>query len=104
METRATAVGERIRAARKRKGMSQVALSQILGERFERPAETMRRSLVNWEGGKHEPRGRYLDAIAEATEQPLDFFRSTPRRDGAPGAVDGDGVADDRGGVRVDAA
>lgn len=83
--TRAQDVGDRIRAARKRKGLSQVGLSLILGEKFDRPAETMRRSIVNWEGGKHEPRGHFLDAIAEATGQPIEFFfRSAPREDGAP--------------------
>lgn len=82
--TRAQQVGERIRAARSRKGMSQVGLSQLLGAKFGNNPETLRRSIVNWETGKHEPRGHYLEAIAEATDQPLDFFRPEPRRDVAP--------------------
>lgn len=81
--TRAQLVGDRIRAARSRKGISQVALAQTLGAYFGVDGETMRRSLGNWERGKHEPRGKYLDAIAEITGQPLEFFRPEPGQDRA---------------------
>ena len=71
---RAQAVGERIVAARKRKGMSQVALSRVLAARYGRDPESVRRTLVNNETGKYSPRLHFLEAIAEATEQPLEFF------------------------------
>lgn len=71
---RAQAVGKRIVAARKRKGMSQVALSRALAERYGRDPESVRRTLVNNETGKYSPRLHFLEAIAEATEQPLEFF------------------------------
>lgn len=76
---RAKAVGERIIAARKRKGMSQVELATRLAERYGTDPETMRRSLGNNERGSYAPRLHRLQAIAEATGQPLEFF-----------AVDGD--------------
>lgn len=71
---RAERVGERIVAARKRKGMSQVALSKVLAEKYGRDSESVRRTLVNNETGKNSPRLHFLQAIAEATEQPLEFF------------------------------
>lgn len=71
---RAKAVGDRIVAARKRKGMSQVDLATALAERYGRDSESVRRSLVNNETGKHSPRLHMLQAIAEATGQPLEFF------------------------------
>jgi transcriptional regulator with XRE-family HTH domain len=77
---RAQFVGERIVAARKRKGMSQVDLAKRLAERYGRDSESMRRTLVNNETGKYSPRLHLLQAIAEATDQPLEFF-----------AVEGDG-------------
>ena len=36
--------------------------------------ETVRRSLVNNETGKHAPRLQTLELIAEITDQPLEFF------------------------------
>lgn len=71
---RAKIVGQRIVTARKRKGMSQVALAKRLAARFEKDPETMRRSLVNNETGRYAPRLHTLQAIAEETEQPLEFF------------------------------
>lgn len=73
-KARAEAIGRRIVSARKRKGMSQVALSQALAERSGLDSETVRRSLVNNETGKYAPRVHTLSAIAEITEQPLDYF------------------------------
>lgn len=71
---RAKVVGERIVAARKRKGMSQVQLATVLAARYDKEPETIRRSLVNNETGKYAPRLHMLQAIAEATDQSLDFF------------------------------
>lgn len=70
-------------AARKRKGMSQVDLAKRLAERYGRDSESVRRTLVNNETGKYSPRLHFLEAIAEATEQPLEFF-----------AIEGGGDAD----------
>jgi transcriptional regulator with XRE-family HTH domain len=77
---RAKIVGDRIVSARKRKGMSQVDLAAKLAERYGREPESIRRSLVNNETGKYTPRLHMLQAIAEATEQPLEFF--TAEEDG----------------------
>jgi transcriptional regulator with XRE-family HTH domain len=71
---RAKAIGNRIRAARKRRGMSQVQLARKLAERYGRDPESVRRTLVNNETGKYAPRLHFLQAIAEATDTPLDFF------------------------------
>ena len=73
---RAEQIGHRIVSARKRKGMSQVQLSEALAERSGLEPESVRRSLGNNERGKFAPRLRTLQAIAEITEQPLDFFVS----------------------------
>jgi transcriptional regulator with XRE-family HTH domain len=86
---RAKAVGERIVAARKRKGMSQVDLATKLAEMYGWPEksdsadpETMRRSLGNNERGSYAPRLHRLQAIAEATGQPLEFFAVDEGGDG----------------------
>lgn len=71
---RAKLVGERIILARKRKGMSQVALATALAERYGTDPESERRTLGNNERGSYEPRLHRLEAIAEATDQPLGFF------------------------------
>lgn len=71
---RAKAVGERIVVARKRLGMSQVDLAKKLAKRYGRDPESVRRTLVNNETGKYSPRLHFLEAIAEATNQPLEFF------------------------------
>lgn len=71
---RAQAVGKRIVAARKRRGMSQGQLARILAERYGREPESVRRTLWNNETGKNTPRLHFLEAIAEATGQPLEFF------------------------------
>jgi transcriptional regulator with XRE-family HTH domain len=84
---RAQAVGERIVAARKRKGMSQVDLAKSLAERYGRDSESVRRTLVNNETGRYSPRLHFLEAIAEATDQPLEFFAVEDLGDG-----DGDPV------------
>lgn len=68
-------IGARIRSARKRKGISQAQLAGALAARFGGEAENIRRSLVNNEQGRYVPRMRTLEAIADITEQPLDYFR-----------------------------
>ena len=84
---RAQIVGKRIVAARKRKGMSQVDLARVLAERYDREPESMRRTLVNNETGKYSPRLHLLQAIAEATGQPLEFFAVEEGGDGDGEAV-----------------
>lgn len=71
---RARLVGLRIVAARKGKGMSQVDLSKVLALRYGTDPESERRTLGNNERGSYEPRLHRLEAIAEATGQPLEFF------------------------------
>lgn len=80
-QTRNTWIGNRIRAARKRQGMSQRRLAELIAERAGIEPETARRSLVNNETGKYAPRLRTLEVIAEITEQPLDFFLGSPEVD-----------------------
>lgn len=81
---RARRIGERIVSARKRKGMSQVKLAEAIAERSGLDPESARRSLVNNETGKFAPRLRTLEAIAEITEQPLDFFVGSSEDDPRP--------------------
>lgn len=76
--TRAEEIGERIKAARKRQGMSQVQLSEAMAAKSGMEPETVRRSLVNNETGKHAPRLQTLEVIAEITGQPLEFFVGAP--------------------------
>lgn len=71
---RAQVIGDRIRAARKRRGMSQVELARRLAERYGRQPESVRRAIVNYETGKYSPRLHILQSIAEATDTPLAFF------------------------------
>lgn len=73
---RAEYVGWRIRKARElANDMSQVELSERLAARYPgKKPETIRRSLVNNETGKYAPRLHLLQAIAEETGQPLEFF------------------------------
>lgn len=96
-QERARLVGARIRAARgesqgtKRDGsMSQEDLAHALARLLKRSnSESLQRSIIDYEGGKYEPRIRNLAAIAEATGKPLDYF-----------VVDAGGDADDPGDVR----
>jgi len=81
---RARLIGERIVAARSRKGMSQVDLSKALALRYDRDPESVRRSLVNNETGKYAPRLHTLQAIADATDQPLEFFAVEENGDSRP--------------------
>ena len=72
--TKAQEIGDRIVAARKRKGMSQVKLAEAMAARSGLDPESVRRSLGNNERGKFAPRLRTIQVIAEITEQPLDWF------------------------------
>lgn len=65
--------------------MSQVQLARRLAERYGTEPERERRTLVNNETGKNEPRLHRLQAIAEITQQPLEFF--------SVGEGSGDGTA-----------
>lgn len=71
---RAQLVGQKIIDARKARGMSQVTLAKRLAERYGTDPESERRSLGNNERGAYEPRLHRLEAIAEATGHPLEFF------------------------------
>lgn len=77
-QQRAKAIGDRIVAARKRKGMSQMKLAEALAERSGLDPESVRRSIGNNERGKYAPRVRTLQVIAEVLEQPLEFFVGAP--------------------------
>lgn len=79
---RAEVIGNKIRSARKRRGISQVGLAQLLAERYGTEAERERRTLVNNETGKYAPRLHRLQAIAEALETPLDYFAVEEGGDG----------------------
>lgn len=71
---RSRLVGQKIIQARKSKGLSQVGLATKLAKRYGTDPESERRTLGNNERGAYEPRLHRLEAIAEATEQPLEFF------------------------------
>lgn len=75
---RAIRIGDKIRDARGRQGMSQSQLAALIAERTGLEPESARRSLVNHEGGRFAPRRRTLEIIAEVTGQPLEFFVGTP--------------------------
>lgn len=96
MASSSSATGTQIRAARHKAGLTQAALAQLIG--------TRERNIIRWENGQHEPRWEHVVAIADATRQPMEFFRSGLRRDGGTRGVDGDGAAADCEGVRRDAA
>lgn len=59
-------LGPRIVWARKRKGISQERLAVTVG--------TTRRHMIRIEKGLHTPRPALLARIAEATDQPVEFF------------------------------
>ena len=80
-QERAELVGARIREARsqasgskKNGSMSQEDLAARLAVAFGTTPERERRALVNNETGRNAPQLRRLQAIAEATGKPLDFF------------------------------
>ena len=62
----ARSIGDRIRQARKSRGLSQSDLAQRVG--VSQPA------IANWESGIHDPRRLTLAKLAEALEAPLDWL------------------------------
>jgi len=67
----ARSIGERIRQARKSRGMSQVDLATKVG--VSQPA------IANWESGVHDPRRLTLAKLADALEAPLDWLAAGDR-------------------------
>lgn len=67
----ARSIGERIRQARKSKGLSQTDLAQRIG--VTQPA------IANWESGIHDPRRLTLAKLAEALEASLDWLAAGDR-------------------------
>ncbi len=59
-------VGQRIRSARKAKGLSMDKLAALLG--------TYRRQIIRWEQGVNRPGPAYVARLAEVLEQPEEFF------------------------------
>lgn len=76
MARSSSVTGAQIRAARLKAGLTQAALAQRIG--------TRERNIIRWENDQHEPRWDNVVAIADATGQPLEFFRPEPGRDRAP--------------------
>jgi transcriptional regulator with XRE-family HTH domain len=67
----ARSIGERIRQARKSRGMSQADLAVRIG--VSQPA------IANWESGVHDPRRLTLAKLADALEAPLDWLAAGDR-------------------------
>ena len=71
---------QRIVWARKQKGISQERLAEQIG--------TSRRHMIRIEKGLHHPGPAFRARIAEATEQPEDFFESDDDEEAASMALD----------------
>ncbi len=67
----ARSIGERIRQARKTKGLSQTDLAKRIG--VTQPA------IANWESGVHDPRRLTLAKLADALEASLDWLAAGDR-------------------------
>ncbi len=67
----ARSIGERIRQARKSRGLSQSDLASRVG--VSQPA------IANWESGVHDPRRLTLAKLADALEAPLDWLAAGDR-------------------------
>ena len=80
MTTRAAAkrlpLGQRIRWARERKGISQERFAEIVG--------TTRRHMIRLEKGQHRPGVQLVERIAEATDQPVSLFDETDDEEADP--------------------
>jgi transcriptional regulator with XRE-family HTH domain len=63
-------LGQRIRTARKKLGLTQEALADALG--------TSRTHVIRWEGGKHSPDPGYRRKLAALTGEPEDYFSPSP--------------------------
>lgn len=71
-------LGERIVWARKRHGISQERLAEMIG--------TSRRHMIRIEKDQHIPGGQFLLRIAEATEQDESFFKDEQADDDSEAA------------------
>ena len=71
--------GAKIREARRSRGLTQAALAAVIG--------TRERNIVRWENDQHEPRFQHVEAIARATDRPLEFFAAD---DEQPAPADAD--------------
>ncbi len=67
----ARSIGERIKQARKTRGLSQTDLARRIG--VSQPA------IANWESGVHDPRRLTLAKLADALEAPLDWLAAGDR-------------------------
>jgi transcriptional regulator with XRE-family HTH domain len=70
-------IGERVRWARKRAGLSQERLAQTIG--------TTRQVVIRWEQDKHVPNEESRRRLAEATGQDAGFFAQDEDEDDADG-------------------
>lgn len=71
IETQVRLIGERIRHARKSRGLSQADLAVRIG--VSQPA------IANWESGIHDPRRITLAKLADALQTPLDWLAAGDR-------------------------
>lgn len=67
----ARSIGERIRQARKERGLSQADLASRLG--------VSQPSVANWESGVHDPRRLVLAKLADILQTPLDWLAAGDR-------------------------
>lgn len=71
VEARELTVGNRIRWARRRAGLSQDKLATLIG--------TTRQVVIRWEKDRHLPNLQSRERLGEATGQHPDFFRDETR-------------------------
>ncbi len=71
IEEYARSIGERIRQARKARGLSQADLAKRLG--------VSQPSVANWESGVHDPRRLVLAKLADSLQTPLDWLAAGDR-------------------------
>lgn len=71
IETTARSIGDRIRHARKGRGLSQADLARRIG--VSQPA------IANWESGIHDPRRITLAKLADALQTPFDWLAAGRR-------------------------
>lgn len=71
IETQARFIGDRIRHARKARGLSQADLAHRIG--VSQPA------IANWESGIHDPRRITLAKLADALQTPFDWLAAGHR-------------------------
>lgn len=64
---------EKLKAARKQKGLSQTELGKLLGVQAQ--------TISNWENGKSEPNLKTINKLCEALDVPLRYFINEERVD-----------------------